>query len=237
MPFEGRPPLALTLNRRPRSVPSCHRLHDPAPRAWRGVASLNRGPVEPAGRIAASCLLKVLPLKPNPPRRPDGLRICSERPEDAAQIAEITTAAFEPMPFSDGGEVRVVAGLRKADAYTLSLVAIATDGNLVGHIAFSPVRIDGQPSDWYGLGPVSVAPATQRRGIGSALILEGLDRLKDLGAGGCVLLGDPNYYARFGFQSVPTLTYRGKPNRYFQRLVLRGPPPEGDVSFHPAFDS
>ncbi|MBA4012647.1 MAG: GNAT family N-acetyltransferase [Phenylobacterium sp.] len=140
------------------------------------------------------------------------------------------------MPFSDGDEARVIDALREAGALAISLVAVDVDGEVVGHIAFSPVRIDGRPGDWYGLGPVSVAPGLQRRGVGSALILQGLDRLRELQAGGCVLLGDPNYYSRFGFVSDPALTYQGKPNRYFQRLVLGTSGRTGDVSFHPAFD-
>jgi len=140
------------------------------------------------------------------------------------------------MPFSEGDEARVVDDLRKAGALTISLVAMTADDQLVGHIAFSPVRIDGRPTDWFGLGPVSAAPGMQRRGIGSALIADGLDRLRRLPAAGCVLLGDPAYYRRFGFVSDTALTYNGRPNPYFQRLVLEGPPPAGDASFHPAFD-
>lgn len=176
-------------------------------------------------------------MKTTPPRGPERPRIEFERPDDPIKIAQLTTAAFAPMPFSNGDEARVIDALREAGALSVSLVAIAADGELVGHVALSPVRIDGQPSDWYGLGPVSVAPGHQRRGVGSALITEGLDRLRDLDAGGCVLLGDPSYYNRFGFVSVPTVTYRGKPSPYFQRLVLRAPARTGEVSFHPAFDT
>ncbi|MGH6998037.1 MAG: GNAT family N-acetyltransferase [Phenylobacterium sp.] len=171
-----------------------------------------------------------------PPRASERLRIEPERPGDAGEISRITTAAFAPMPFSDGDEARVIDALREAGALSLSLVAITPEGELVGHVAFSPVRIDDQPGDWYGLGPVSVAPQVQRQGVGGALIAEGLDRLRDLKAAGCVLLGNPDYYRRFGFLSDPALTYQGRPNRYFQRLVLKGPPETGDASFHPAFD-
>ena len=171
-----------------------------------------------------------------PPLDSERLRIEPERPGDALEIGRITTAAFAPMPFSEGDEARVIEALREAGALSLSLVAIAAEGELVGHVAFSPVRIDGRAGDWYGLGPVSVAPSMQRRGIGIALITEGLDRLRGLDAGGCVLLGNPDYYRRFGFVSDPAVTYQGRPNRYFQRLVLRGPAAKGDVSFHPAFD-
>ncbi len=140
------------------------------------------------------------------------------------------------MPFSDGDEARVIDALRAAGALTISLVAITAEDEVVGHIAFSPVRIDGQPGDWYGLGPVSVAPAMQGQGVGGALINNGLERMRALGAAGCVLLGNPDYYRRFGFLSDQTLTYQGQPNRYFQHLVLKGPPTRGDVSFHSAFD-
>ncbi|WP_310540423.1 N-acetyltransferase [Phenylobacterium sp.] len=165
------------------------------------------------------------------------LRIEPERPGDANDISQLTTTAFAPMPFSDGDEARVIDDLREAGALTLSLVAITAQGELVGHIAFSPVCIDGQPGDWYGLGPVSVAPRMQRQGVGSALIGDGLDRLRALDAAGCVLLGNPDYYRRFGFVSDPMLTYQGQPNRYFQRLVLKGPAAQGDASFHLAFDA
>ena len=176
-------------------------------------------------------------MKTIPPRDSERVQVEPERPGDAIQISQITTAAFAPMPFSDGDEARVIDALREAGALSISLVAIAADGELVGHVAFSPVRIDGQPGNWYGLGPVSVAARMQRRGVGSALINEGLDRLRGLRAAGCVLLGNPDYYRRFGFLSDPKLTYRGQPNPYFQRLVLVGPPAKGDASFHPAFDA
>jgi putative acetyltransferase len=187
--------------------------------------------------MAKSRPLKGPPLNTIPSRDPARLRLEPERPGDASQIGQITTAAFAPMPFSEGDEARVIDALRDAGALSISLVAITAEGELVGHIAFSPVRIDGQPGDWYGLGPVSVAPRIQRQGVGRALIADGLDRLRALRAAGCVLLGDPEYYRRFGFLSDPTLTYRGRPNRYFQRLVLNGPPAKGDASFHSAFDA
>jgi len=179
--------------------------------------------------------LKDFPLNTIPSLDSERLRIDPERPGDVIEIGQITAAAFAPMQFSSGAEARIIDALREAGALSVSLVATTADGELVGHIAFSPVRIDDQPGDWYALGPVSVAPQMQRRGVGSALITKGLDRLRELMARGCVLLGSPDYYSRFGFLSEPTLTYQGKPNAYFQRLVLKGPPAKGDVSFHPAF--
>lgn len=163
------------------------------------------------------------------------MKIRPERPEDATTIHALTDAAFKGMPFSDNTEARVVDALRAADALTLSLVA-TFDDEIVGHVAFSPVMINGRAGDWYGLGPVSVWPDRQRIGIGQALIREGLARLAAMGAGGCVLLGDPAYYVRFGFRNDPDLRHAGAPAWAFQCLTLNGPRPSGDVRFHPAFD-
>ncbi|MCP1912711.1 putative N-acetyltransferase YhbS [Bradyrhizobium elkanii] len=164
------------------------------------------------------------------------MQIKDERPEDAAAISRITAAAFATAPHSSGTEARIVEALRQADALTISLVAVSDDGSIFGHVAFSPVRIEGVVGRWYGLGPVSVAPDLQRQGTGGALICAGLARLAAMNADGCVLLGDPAYYSRFGFVSDPALTYGGEPSPYFQRLVLKGDPPKGDVKYHAAFD-
>ncbi|UFX44113.1 N-acetyltransferase [Bradyrhizobium sp. 41S5] len=164
------------------------------------------------------------------------MQIRDERDEDAAAISRVTAAAFANAPHSSGTEARIVAALRQAGALTISLAAVSDDASIVGHVAFSPVQIDRAAGRWYGLGPVSVVPDMQRQGIGGALIREGLARLAALNADGCVLLGDPSYYSRFGFVSDPALTYGGAPSPYFQRLVLKGEPPKGDVSYHPAFD-
>jgi len=163
------------------------------------------------------------------------MQIRQERPEDATTIRALTDAAFKGMPFSDQTEAKVIDGLRAAGALTLSLVATEGD-EIIGHVAFSPVQINGATGDWYGLGPVSVWPEHQRTGIGQALIREGLRRLRSLSAGGCVLLGDPRYYRRFGFESDPDLYDVDAPPGAFQRLSLNGSRPSGEVRFHPAFD-
>lgn len=158
-----------------------------------------------------------------------------ENEGDADAIHEVTAAAFQGKPFSAGTEAHIVDALRAAGVLTISLVAEYHD-EIVGHVAFSPVTINGQRGRWYGLGPVSVAPARQRKGAGTALIEAGLAQLRKLGAAGCVVLGDPGYYARFGFASDPALRYRGADAKYFQRLSFSGEVPVGEVAFHPAFD-
>ncbi|WP_114521382.1 N-acetyltransferase [Altererythrobacter sp. ZODW24] len=159
------------------------------------------------------------------------------RPEQAGDepaIYELTKVAFAPMPFSEGDEQDLVDALREAGDLALSLVALDAE-RIVGHIAFSRVAISDGAQDWYDLGPVSVAPELQLTGIGSALIGHGIADLRHRGAKGIVLLGNPDYYGRFGFEHDPQLEYPGPPPQYFQRLVLEGDAPAGVVSYPPAF--
>jgi len=133
-----------------------------------------------------------------------------ETDSDVSAITEVTAAAFKTLEISNHTEQFIITALRAAKALTLSLVAEA-DGRVVGHIAFSPVTISDGTMHWYGLGPVSVLPEYQRKGIGKALIQEGLSRLKDLDANGCCLVGHPQYYRIFGFENVAGLVHEGVP--------------------------
>jgi len=157
-----------------------------------------------------------------------------EEPDDRRPIFKLTEAAFKDMPFSDGDEQELVDRLRKNGDLTLSLVAEVSEG-IIGHIAFSPVTISDGTQNWYGLGPVSVWPELHGKGIGSALINHGITQMRGLGAKGIVLLGNPEYYSRFGFKSDSAITYPGPPAEYFQYLVLAGDRPTGRVSYAPAF--
>jgi putative acetyltransferase len=167
---------------------------------------------------------------------PASTEIRPERPADVEAIAAVTRAAFAGAPHRSGTEAAIVDALRAAGALTLSLVA-TEDGRIVGHAAFSPVGIAGGDGAWFGLGPVSVEPSRQRRGIGRALVTRGLERLRELGASGCVVLGDPAYYGRFGFASDGALSYRGLPPQFLQRFVFRGSAPAGEFFFHSGFDA
>jgi putative acetyltransferase len=158
-----------------------------------------------------------------------------ETPGDINDIEEVTFAAFTGKPYADGTEHVIINRLREAQALVLSLVA-ETEGRVVGHVAFSKVTINGVDRGWYGLGPISVHPDIQKLGIGSLLIHEGLARLRAMGANGCVLEGDPNYYGRFGFKSHPNLIYEKSPApQYFMALPFFENLPSGSVEFHPAF--
>lgn len=160
--------------------------------------------------------------------------IRDEHSSDFEAIAEVTIAAFETMEISRHTEQFIIQALRSAKALTVALVA-EVDGIVVGHIAFSPVTMSDGTKDWYGLGPVSVLPDFQRRGIGKALIQEGLSRLKNLNAKGCCLVGHPRYYRRFGFENVEGLVHEGVPQDVFFALSFDGNIPQGHVRFHEGF--
>ncbi len=162
--------------------------------------------------------------------------IRSEKKSDIEAIAEITIAAFKNCPHGNHTEQFIINALRTANALAVSLVA-ELEGKVVGHIAFSPVTISGQSSDWYGLGPVSVLPDCQKQGIGKSLIQEGLSLLKASGAKGCVLVGEPNYYKRFGFRNLPELILEGVPQEYFLALPFGENKTRGVVVFHEGFSA
>ena len=134
--------------------------------------------------------------------------IRDETPSDIDVITKITVTAFADCPYGNHTEQFIIHALRAAGSLSVSLVA-EIDGRVVGHIAFSPVMIAGQKCGWFGLGPISVRPDCQRQGIGTALIEEGTKRLRESGAKGCLLVGDPGYYERFGFRNLPELTLEG----------------------------
>ena len=157
-----------------------------------------------------------------------------EKPSDHEAIRQILLAAFANHPYSHQTEHLIVEALRADDALTVSLVA-EVDGNVVGQIAFSQVAIGGKDCGWLALGPVAVSPSHQRQGIGQALVNEGLNTLRNVGAQGCVLVGDPAFYRRFGFQHDPALSMVGVPAEVLLCLLMCGQMPKGNVTHHPAF--
>ncbi|HSK48500.1 MAG TPA: N-acetyltransferase [Coriobacteriia bacterium] len=159
------------------------------------------------------------------------------RPEtnrDLAGIGEVNRAAFEGHPFSQQTEHLIVEALRAADALELSLVA-EDDGVVVGHLAFSAAQIGDASTGWFLLGPVAVQPTRQGEGIGRALVEAGLDVLRSRGACGCVLVGDPAFYSRFGFGQCEGVTWHGVPDENVLCLLMSGDMPVGEVAHHPAF--
>lgn len=164
------------------------------------------------------------------------ITIRDETAADIPAIEALTQAAFLNAAHSSHTEQFIVNQLRKAQQLSLSLVA-EDQQQIVGHVAVSPVRISSGDAGWYGLGPISVCPDKQGLGIGSMLMHAALQRLKALGAEGCVLLGDPNYYARFGFKPISGLVLPGVPQEYFQAVSFTGTFPQGEVAYHDAFNA
>ena len=162
------------------------------------------------------------------------IHIRPETAEDIAGIRDIVAAAFAAVPYSDKTEPLIVEALRRSGVLAVSLVA-ETGGTLAGHVAVSPVSVADGSRGWYGLGPISVLPEVQRKGIGTQLMERALAGLRGMGASGCVLLGEPGFYGRFGFKPVPGLVFPGASAGYFQASVFRGATPKGEVKYHESF--
>ena len=164
------------------------------------------------------------------------IEIRSETAADVQKIAAVTASAFLDAPHTSHTEQYIVNALRRAGKLSVSLVAEA-DGKVIGHVAISPVTISDGASGWYGLGPISVLPEHQRQGIGSQLMRAALRVLRERGARGCVVLGEPEYYGRFGFQADPNLVLPGVPPEYFQAMSFDSSQPCGTVSYNQAFEA
>jgi len=163
----------------------------------------------------------------------------TEQLHDAEAVRRVNVLAF-----GRAAEGALVDALRGADGVTLSLVA-EVDGQVVGHILFSPVEIDrdGGHDIAVGLAPMAVLPEHQRHGIGSKLIRAGLDRLREAGHGAVVVLGHPDYYPRFGFTRASRFGLRWEaecPDEAFMALELRegflGTQP-GVIRYRPEFSA
>jgi len=123
------------------------------------------------------------------------LTIRPETSQDIALVHHLNQQAFGRRQEAD-----LVDKLRKRGVLTTSLVAVQ-DGEVIGHIAFSPVVVESEPANWEAtvLGPLAVLPEFQRKGVGSKLVYAGLNECRRLGHMIVVLAGHPEYYPRFGF--------------------------------------
>jgi len=121
------------------------------------------------------------------------LRIRESRSDDLAALE-----SFYPKAFRDEDLLPLVRDLLSDTGIVLSLVA-ETDRAVVGHVIFTRCGVSGSEVDAALLGPLAVSPAHQRKGVGTAIVREGLQRLKDVGVALVCVLGDPAYYGRFGF--------------------------------------
>jgi len=160
------------------------------------------------------------------------MKIRDEIPADAPLLDRMITESFLTARVASGREAEVVRRLRADGALWLSLVAEEA-GVILGHIAVSPSSVGGQ-AGWALIGPLAVAPLHQGQGIGSALMGAALDRLRGQ-APGVVLVGNPDYYRRFGFRPWPGLFQQGVPPEVTLALPLApGITPTGEHRCHPA---
>jgi len=164
------------------------------------------------------------------------MKIRNESKSDVATIEALTEYAFREILHTSHTEQFIVNALRKAGKLSISLVA-ENEGEIVGHVAVSPVTVSDGSNGWFGLGPISISPEYQRKGIGTKLMEEAIAELKKTGASGCVLLGDPYFYKRFGFKVIPEIVLPGLPPEYFQALPLIAEIPKGEVTYHEAFNA
>ena len=168
----------------------------------------------------------------------DAIRVRDERPADFARVHAVQCAAF-----GRPDEADLVVALRPAARPLLSLVAEIA-GRLVGHVLFSPVRLDERPElAVAGLAPIGVDPGAQGQGVGECLIRSGLERCRELGWRAVFLVGDPGYYARFGFERAAPLGFRYRCSLFDPALqvielepgVLRGI--RGALHYHDVFEA
>jgi putative acetyltransferase len=168
------------------------------------------------------------------------LGVRPERPGDEDGIQGVVSAAF-----GQTAEADLVARLRDRGALAVSLVAEAA-GELVGHVALSPVTVDGRPGGgrWLGLAPLAVDPDRQRQGAGRRLVAAALDAAIGDGATLVFVLGDSRYYGALGFEEAARFGWRctyDAPSAAFRVRLLGGSagedlPPAGTVRYHEAFD-
>lgn len=135
-----------------------------------------------------------------------GLVIRLERKEEFPAIFDLVRIAFETAKVKDGDEQHYVDRLRASEDYIPELALVAeVDGRLAGHIMFTHVALktgDGRAVRTLVLAPLSVVLEYRGRGIGGALLREGLRRAADMGFEGVFLAGDPAYYGHFGFTAA-----------------------------------
>jgi putative acetyltransferase len=156
---------------------------------------------------------------------------------DIQKIAKLNRAAF-----GQPGEADLVDELRTQGALTISLVA-EVEELVVGHIAFSPMQVEQQPQPGkaLGLGPMAVAPAFQRQGVGMEMLLAGLDACRDFGADIVLVLGHPDFYSKVGFAPASRFGLQCEfpaPDEAFMALELvdgKLNHYSGVAYYHPAF--
>jgi putative acetyltransferase len=166
-----------------------------------------------------------------------GWTIRDEIPDHAPAVAALLEDAF-------GGpdEAALVAALHSADAAPVALVAVSGEGDVIGHVLFSPLAVERARGECVAaaLAPLAVDARHRRQGIGAALVRAGLARCRNQGYAGVVVLGDPEYYGRFGFRAERAAGFDAPwagPHLMALDLVPGGlGAGRGRLRYHPAFE-
>jgi len=164
-----------------------------------------------------------------------GVAFREERPGEEAAIREMVRRAFIGRPYLDGDEQDVIDRLRQDGDLLLSLVA-EQDGVIIGQITFSPALLDNGEEGWVVLGPVAIDPAHQGKGLGRALIAAGEAIMRQRGAKGITVLGDPALYGRFGYARNTPMWLAGELGWAFQVKRFCGAIPATEQRYVRAFD-
>lgn len=169
------------------------------------------------------------------------LIIRAEKTTDIEPINQLILLAFANHPHQDPNlgvtEHLIVQNLRQSAALTISLVA-EYQAQIIAHVAFSPIQVNHQKSNYHVMAPVSVLPEFQNCGVGTQLIKNGLIKLQQFNSDGCVVLGDPEYYQRFGFHHNHKFSAKGAPKPYFMAQSFTDHHHlnnAAEITFHEAF--
>lgn len=144
--------------------------------------------------------------------------IRTEAPADILAVDKLLKATFDTE-----SEANLVMKLRENGRRTLALVASNDDGEIIGYVMFSPVTLNGDDLNWQGLAPLAIQDNYRRQGLAAELVNEALATLKEFGYPACVVLGEPSYYSRFGFEASERYGFSCQwdvPDGVFQVLEL-----------------
>lgn len=148
---------------------------------------------------------------------------------DYSQIYSLVQTAFATAKISDGTEQDFVLELRRRDTYRPELELAAEENRqLIGHILLTPLPVPGAPEGLRGLmvAPLCVRLEDRSRGLGGQLLHEGGRRAAELGYNALFLVGDPDYYGRYGFQNAVSLGFQNASGVPDQFLLARGLTPD-----------
>jgi putative acetyltransferase len=164
-----------------------------------------------------------------------GVTIRSEEPGDAAEVFAIHEAAF-----GGDAEARLVAALRQEGDLALALTAFAESpvGQVVGHVAFPRLLLEGSDVKAVALAPLAIHPDWQNAGIGTALVRTGLGMLRERGEDLVLVRGHLTYYPRFGFSTDAAQRFRTPYDglgMHALALTERGERASGEIRYPPAF--